>query len=99
MRSEAVEVLPSGEMTGVRYGTRENPWLSSEGDVIACTEKLKVLAENLAELRLLAQDALEDAVLMGCDETQFKAAMLQVIGGLSSGYTHAAAAGVAGRSS
>lgn len=99
MRSDEAQVLPSGEMTGVRYGTRENPWLSSEGGVIACTEKLKVLAENMADLRLLAQDALEDAVLMGCDETQFKAAMLQLIGGLSSGYTPAAAAGVAGRSS
>lgn len=38
MRSDETQVLPSGEMTGVRYGTRENPWLSSEGDVIACTE-------------------------------------------------------------
>lgn len=89
----------SEEMINVRYGTREHPWLTSDGGVIACTEKLKVLVENLAELRLLAQEALEDAVLMGCDEAQFKAAMVQVIRGLSSAYTHAAAAGVAGRSS
>jgi hypothetical protein len=31
-----------------------------------------VLNENLAELRDLAQDALEDGVLMGCDEAQLR---------------------------
>ena len=31
-----------------------------------------MLNENLAELRELAQDALEDAVLMGCDERQVR---------------------------
>jgi len=35
-------------------------------------EKLKVLRENLEEIQQLCQDALEDAVLMGCDERQFK---------------------------
>ena len=41
-----------------------------DGTVIACTEKLKTMRENLEELRQIAQDALEDAVLMGCDEGQ-----------------------------
>jgi hypothetical protein len=68
------------------YGTPENPWRSPEGEVIACTEKLKVLRENLAELRALAQEALEDAVLMGCDEQQVKAAFAAEIAALSSGY-------------
>ena len=31
-----------------------------------------MLNENLAELRELAQEALEDAVLMGCDERQVR---------------------------
>ena len=39
---------------------------------MACVEKIKVLNENLAELRQMAQDAFEDAVLMGCDEAQVR---------------------------
>ena len=31
-----------------------------------------MLNENLEELREMAQEALEDAVLMGCDEAQFR---------------------------
>ena len=47
-------------------------WLTPEGERVACVEKIKVLNENLAEIYALAQEALEDAVLMGCDERQFR---------------------------
>ena len=47
-------------------------WRTAEGEPVSCVEKIKVLNENLHELQALAQDALEDAVLMGCDETQFR---------------------------
>ena len=47
-------------------------WLTPEGEKVSCIEKIKVLNENLEELRALAQEALEDAVLMGCDERQFR---------------------------
>ncbi|OIR18171.1 hypothetical protein GALL_14980 [mine drainage metagenome] len=53
-------------------------WRTPEGKIVACVEKNKVLQENLAEIRQVCQDALEDAVLMGCDEQQF----LQVLAGL-----------------
>jgi len=53
-------------------------WLTPEGEPVACVEKIKVLNENLEELRALAQDALEDAVLMGCDEGQFRGVMHQL---------------------
>ena len=56
----------------------ETMWRSPSGEVVACVEKLKVLRENLEEIQQLCQDALEDAVLMGCDEGQFK----QVLGNL-----------------
>ncbi len=46
-------------------------WRTPEGKIVACTEKNKVLQENLAEIRQACRDALEDAVLMGCDERQF----------------------------
>lgn len=47
-------------------------WLTPEGEKVSCVDKIKVLNENLAEIYALAQEALEDAVLMGCDERQFR---------------------------
>ncbi len=47
-------------------------WLTPEGDKVSCIEKLKVLNENLEEIRALAEEALADAVLMGCDEKQLR---------------------------
>ena len=64
----------------------ERRWSSSSGETIACTEKLKVLRENLEEIGQMCQDALDDAVLMGCDEAQFRAAVLEVVAALKSAY-------------
>ncbi len=47
-------------------------WLDSDGEAVSCVEKLKVLNENLEEIREMSQDALEDALLMGCDEAQVR---------------------------
>ncbi len=47
-------------------------WLTPQGEKVSCIEKIKVLNENLEEIQALAQEALEDAVLMGCDEQQFR---------------------------
>ncbi len=47
-------------------------WLTPQGEKVSCIEKIKVLNENLEEIHALAQEALEDAVLMGCDERQFR---------------------------
>ncbi len=44
-------------------------WCDSEGKPLACEEKEKLLNDNLQEILVLCQDALEDAVLMGCSET------------------------------
>ncbi|HET7832058.1 MAG TPA: hypothetical protein VFK88_03745 [Gallionella sp.] len=57
-------------------------WRSPKGDVIACVEKNKVLRQNLEEIRQVCQDALEDAVLMGCDEQQFRIVLNEVIDSL-----------------
>ncbi len=54
-------------------------WRSPSGEVVSCVEKLKVLKENLEEIHQLCQDALEDAVLMGCDERQFKRILAELI--------------------
>lgn len=61
-------------------------WRTPEGEPVSCVEKIKVLNENLAELRGLAQDALEDAVLMGCDESQIRAVLSDIVGGLVNPY-------------
>ncbi|UCV25067.1 hypothetical protein KI613_11530 [Ferribacterium limneticum] len=68
------------------YGSTENPWRAPDGSVIACHEKLKVMAENLEELREMALGALEDAVLMGCAEDQVKAVFTEIINQLSTDF-------------
>ncbi len=65
-------------------------WLTPEGEPVSCEEKLKVLAETLAELQGAAQDALEDAVLMGCDEAQIRAVLRDLVDGLDNPYRKAA---------
>ena len=61
-------------------------WHTPEGDPVSCVEKIKVLNENLAELRDLAQDALEDGVLMGCDEAQLREVLAGLIARLVNPY-------------
>ncbi|TAN85274.1 MAG: hypothetical protein EPN14_01320 [Gallionella sp.] len=61
-------------------------WRSPKGEIIACVEKNKVLRENLEEIRQICQDALEDAVLMGCDERQFRVVLSELVGELVNPY-------------
>ena len=61
-------------------------WKRPDGSVVACTEKLKVLRENLDELRQMAQDAFEDALLMECTESQIRAVFQEVSAGLANPY-------------
>jgi hypothetical protein len=61
-------------------------WLTPEGEKVSCVEKIKVLNENLAELRQMAQDALEDAVLMGSDEAQLRSLLHALVDGLENPY-------------
>jgi len=67
----------------------EPVWRSPTGEVVSCVEKLKVLRENLDEIRQMCQDALEDAVLMGCDEKQFKQVLEQIVRALDNPYEDA----------
>jgi len=61
-------------------------WRSPTGEIISCVEKNKVMQENLVEIRQICQDALEDAVLMGCDEQQVRAVFAELIANLESEY-------------
>jgi len=61
-------------------------WKQSDGQPVSCLEKVKVLNQNLIEIRQSAQDALEDAVLMGCDEAQIRAVLYDLVAKLENPY-------------
>jgi hypothetical protein len=61
-------------------------WHQPDGNPVSCVEKIKVLNENLTELRQMAQDLVEDAILMGCDEAQIRAVLEQLIASLQNPY-------------
>jgi uncharacterized protein (UPF0335 family) len=59
-------------------------WPGADGSPVACREKLRMLAENHAELAQTLQDAFEDAVLMGVDEQAMRRILAGMIEGLES---------------
>ncbi len=61
-------------------------WRQDDGAPVSCLEKIKVLNENYAELKQTAQDAFEDALLMGCSEAQVRAALRELIEMLDNPY-------------
>ena len=61
-------------------------WFRGDGSVVACTEKVKVLEENWKEIQATLQDALDDAVLMGCSAEHVKAEWCRLVSNLSSRY-------------
>jgi hypothetical protein len=54
-------------------------WTGPDGAPLACVEKIKVLNENIVEIREMCREALEDAVLMGCDEQQIREVLLALV--------------------
>jgi len=61
-------------------------WRTPQGEPLSCVEKIKVLNENLAELKELAPEAFEDAVLMGCDEQQVREVLAGIVAGIVNPY-------------
>ena len=61
-------------------------WREPDGTPLSCHEKIKVLTENLEELKEISQDALEDAILMGADEAQIRAVLRALIESLDNPY-------------
>jgi len=45
-------------------------WKSPKNEPISCSEKIKILNENIIEIKRMTEDALEDAELMGADPKQ-----------------------------
>ena len=71
-------------MSAAAEQTCAQTWPGVDGAPISCREKLRTLAENEAELRQVMQDAFEDAVLMGVDETAMRARLAGMAAGLRS---------------
>lgn len=59
-------------------------WPGTDGAPLSCRDKLKVLADNHAELAQVMRDAFEDAILMGVDEDAMRAILADMIRGLDS---------------
>ena len=59
-------------------------WLLADGSPVACREKLRVLAENQAELQTMLQDVFDDAILMGVDEASIRRRLIEAVEALPS---------------
>lgn len=61
-------------------------WLRADGSTVACTESVKVLAENWAEAAELLQSMYEDAVLLGVAKSEYKKALHALVDALDCPY-------------
>ena len=52
-------------------------WKGINSDVISCSEKIKLLNENIIEIKRMSDDAIEDAILMGADPDQVIATLIK----------------------
>ena len=73
-RSDGVEVIPAAPTN----------WPGLDGNAVGCREKLKMLAENYAEVSQVLLDAFEDAVLMGVEEQAMRQILADIVAGLDS---------------
>jgi uncharacterized protein (UPF0335 family) len=64
--------------------TTPTVWPQPGGAPVSCRERLKILAENHAELSQIMQDAFEDAVLMGIDEQAMRQILTDMVAALKS---------------
>ena len=67
----------------------KNPWPKWRRDdksVVSCVEKVKVMTENFDELKQIAQDALEDGLLMEVSEAQMRDALHKLVDQLVNPY-------------
>jgi hypothetical protein len=61
-------------------------WRAPDGSTVSCVEKLKVLNDNFQEIRAMCQDAFEDGLLMGCDESQLREVFARLVADLANPY-------------
>ncbi len=74
------------KQTPGRAPAEPDMWRQPDGEPMDCDDSVKVLRENLTEIRDICQDALEDAVLMDVAEAQFREVLHALIDGLNNPY-------------
>ena len=61
-------------------------WKSKDDEIVSCEEKVKVLNENYDEIKTIIQNSFDDAILMGCDEDDFKKKISDLIKNIDFSY-------------
>ena len=61
-------------------------WKTKDDEIVSCEEKVKVLNENYDEIKTIIQNSFDDAILMGCDEDDFKLKIVDLIKELEFSY-------------
>ncbi len=59
-------------------------WAGLDGNAVGCREKLRMLAENYAEVSQVLRDAFDDAILMGVNEQAMRQILADIVTGLDS---------------
>ena len=54
-------------------------WRAKDNKIISCDETNKVLNENYNEIETVIQNAFDDAVLIDCDEQDFKNKIIDLV--------------------
>jgi hypothetical protein len=75
------------KLAGMKPDKAAPLWRTPEGKAVSCLEKLKVMNGNVDEIRQMCQDAFEDGILMGCDETQIRQVLHDIVGSLKNPYS------------
>ena len=54
-------------------------WRAKDNKIISCDERNKVLNDNYNEIKTIIQNAFDDAVLIDCDEKDFKNKIIDLV--------------------
>lgn len=63
-------------------------WLQTDGTLVSCRDKIKVLTDNHIELAQVMQDAFEDAVIIGVDGDVMRGMLRDMVDALDSPKIH-----------
>ena len=65
-----------------KVNNKEFLWIDKNNKIISCEETNKVLNENFIEVSSVLQNAFDDAILIGCDEDDFKKKIIKLMNNL-----------------
>ena len=65
-----------------KSNAKEFLWIDKNNKIISCEETNKVLNENFTEVSSILQSAFDDAILIGCDEDDFKKKVIKLMNSL-----------------